>query len=747
MPAFRWSKPPSAPLHRALSDVRAATALAPARPAYAAGLRAAIATVAPLLAGQVIAPGGGTWMSLAGFSGTLADKGGPYRTRAATHGALILAGALVVMLGTLGGIHPALAIVLSFAVATACSLGRAYGNAGASVGLSAITIYVIALGYPPEAGTAVGAAALTRAGFIVIGGAWATLVALVLWPLRPYRPVRLAVAAVYRALADYANEVAAASRSGESVVSPPGVRVALETARAALATVRRGRPGESGRGERLVVLGETADQLFGQLLGLSEVAESTPVEARDPAAQTALAEAVTAFVATARAIADGIEAEDKALAVSVTWQGDALRARLPATTSPDGMDEAGLHYQQAAGLLDRLAQYAGVAATIVAGLNSGAPIPSLERAHEIEDPELGPTWFAPLRAVLSWDSVVLRFALRMGLVTAAAVALTAALDLRRGYWITITAVMILQPYTGTTSVRAVQRVLGTVVGGVLTAGLAAFFHDQRAIFALVFVFALLSVALLPLNYAAFSVFLTPAFVLLAEASTGDWHLAGVRILNTVLGGGLALAGSQLLWPSPESERLPAHLAQTITALRKYLALVVQKFDDRSDDASRALREARRQVGLAVLNAEESFQRLLGEHRGPTETLAPAMTLLTYTRRFTASIAALALSRYSVDAVPADALAPFAGATDAALADVAAALAAGRAPASLGELPEPTRAVSPLLRGRLTRLGRQLKTLHDAAARWSEPAVIPSGARDRAGPRSNPGQAGPSLPSG
>ena len=318
---------------------------------------------------------------------------------------------------------------------------------------------------------------------------------------------------------------------------------------------------------------------------------------------------------------------------------------------------------------------------------TGTPIPPLERAQEIEDPEAAPTWLAPLRAVLSWDSVVLRFALRVGLITAAAVALTAALDLKRGYWITITAVMILQPYTGTTSVRAVQRVLGTVVGGMLTAGLAALFHDPLAIFALVFVFALLSVALLPLNYAAFSVFLTPTFVLLAEASTGDWHLAGVRILNTVLGGGLALVGSQLLWPSPESERLPAYLAQTITALRKYLALVVQRFDDRSEDASRALRGARRQVGLAVLNAEESFQRLLGEHRGPAEALAPAMTLLTYTRRFTASIAALALSRHSVDAVPAEVLSPFAQAADVALADVAGALAAGRAPAPLGELPE------------------------------------------------------------
>jgi uncharacterized membrane protein YccC len=424
-----------------------------------------------------------------------------------------------------------------------------------------------------------------------------------------------------------------------------------------------------------------------------------------------------------RAVADGLDSEDASVPVAVTWRGDALRALVgapaPQVSAASEADDPKLHYRHAAALLDRMAQYAGVAAATVTGLNRGTPVPPLERAQEVEDPEAGPGLLAPLRAVLSPNSVVLRFALRVGLVTAVAVALTAALDLKRGYWVTLTAVLILQPYTGATSVRAVQRVLGTVVGGILTAGLAALFHDPRAIFALVFVFAMLSVALLPLNYAAFSVFLTPTFVLLAEASTGDWHLAGVRILNTVLGGGLALVGSRLLWPSPESERLPAYLAGTINTLRAYLAQVVERFNDRSEEAGRALRETRRQVGLAILNADESFQRLLGEHRGPPEALAPVMTLLTYTRRFTASIAALALSRHSIDAVPAETFAPFVRAVDAALADVAAALAEERAPASLAEPPEPPPGLSPLLRGRLTRLGRQLKTLHDAAARRVE----------------------------
>jgi uncharacterized membrane protein YccC len=313
---------------------------------------------------------------------------------------------------------------------------------------------------------------------------------------------------------------------------------------------------------------------------------------------------------------------------------------------------------------------------------------------------------------------VLRYALRVGLVTAAAVALTTSLGLARGYWVTITAVLILQPYTGVTSVRALQRVLGTIVGGALTAVLAAFFHAPLAILVLTFVFSAVSIALLPLNYAAFSVFLTPTFVLLAEASAGDWHLAGVRIVNTVLGGALALAGSRLLWPTPESERTPVYLAASFRAMRRYFDEVVARFDDRGDEAGRALRAARRHVGLAILNADESFQRLLGEHRGSAEELAPIMTLATYARRLTASIAALALSRHSVEERPRERLAPFAQAVDATLEDLASALEENRPPAPMGDIPDPSGALpSPLLRGRLTRLRRQLRTLHDAVGRW------------------------------
>src|SRR6185503_2635528 len=89
--------------------------------------------------------------------------------------------------------------------------------------------------------------------------------------------------------------------------------------------------------------------------------------------------------------------------------------------------------------------------------------------------------------------------------------------------------------------------------------------------------------------------------------------------------------------------------------------------------------------LAAVNAEESFQRLVVEHGGPEEDLAPVMTFLTYTRRLTASIAALALARHSAEPRDAEALPAFASVTDDVLRDLEQSLVENRPPHLMPDL--------------------------------------------------------------
>ena len=713
-----------APLGRTLHTLRAATALTRARPAYAAGFRAAIATVVPLLLAHLLGTGGATWMSLGGFNGALADRGGPYRVRAITMGAVTGCCAVAIALGTVASDRIALAIPVTFALALATSLARAWGSAGVSVGGATLTAFVIALAFPPEANDG----AVIRAAFDVAGGMWAMAIALVLWPLQPYRPARLAVAESYRALAAYAADVALhlratlATDTSELPAGSGAVRAALEDARLTLAQSRRGRPGATGREERLVVLGEIVDQLFGHVVAVAETVDSIHAVSRIGPADDAVARSLEALTGSAQALSAAVEAEGDPEAIVIDWNGDALRVAVQ--SAPAGDSAAMVHYGEAAAILDRAAQYAGVAAVTVAALNEGSaqPVPGSSAVTAEPDEPVSP--LSTLRDVISRDSLIFRYALRVAVVTTIAVALGELLDIKRGYWMTITVIVILQPYTGITTQRAFQRVAGTVLGGLLTAALGALFHDPRAILVLSFLFAATCVALLPVNYAAFSIFLTPTFVLLAEASAGDWHLAGTRVMNTLLGGALALAGSRLLWPSPEKIRLPGYMAAALRANRDYLDRVVSLFHDTSEPAGRSLREARRGIGLASVNAEESFQRLLGESHDAGGRLPSAMTFLTYTRRLTASIAALALARHTTPGTGAAELRPFTETAMMVLSDLATSVEEGRPPARLPSVVASEEArsrdtgVTPLLRARLDRLARQIRLLHDAVERWT-----------------------------
>lgn len=706
-------------IDRALGTVRAVTALGAARPSYAAGLRGAIATVLPLVASAALGLGGATWMSLGGFNGALADRGGAYRVRAATMAAVTAGGALAVFLGTLAGGHVALAVPLVFAVALFAGVARVWGAAGVSIGGAALSTLVIALAYPSAARLD----ALGRAGFAVAGGLVAMAIALVLWPLRPFRPARLAVAHAYEALADYTDELvryARARSAGEHAELPAGsaaVRGALETGRAVFARLRRGRPGTSGREEHFVVLGAGVDQLFGHLVAVGDTVDAiTPAE-RVPAADVILADTLQQIAAAARALAGAVLVEHRPPPVPISWNGDALRRSI---RDARRSAEACAHYEQGAAILDRLAQFASTASVTVNALDGrhrAAGVVIAPAAEEIDEGDP----LSLLRAVLAPGSLILRHALRLAVVSAIAVALAELLHLKRGYWLTITVIVMLQPYTSATTNRALQRMLGTVLGAILTALVGAAFHDPRAILVLSFFSAAACIALLPVNYAAYAVFLTPTFVLLAESGEGDWHLASTRVLNTLLGGALALAGARLLWPSPESRRMPGYMVATLEGCRDYLVCVIQLFADRSAEAGEQIRASRRRIGLAAVNAEESFGRLLAEYEGLPGDLAPIMTFLTYVRRLSASIAALALARHTSGATE-ESLEAFRSRAVAVLDDLANAVRKRRRPSPLPLLVQGTeleRDAVPLLRARIDRVARQLRQLHTAVDEWSE----------------------------
>ena len=646
-------------------------------------------------------------MSLSGFSVALADKGGAYRTRATTTLALTFAGALGAFLGALAARNAVAAVALAAIWAAVASLARVFGTGATSVGLSSTIILVVSLAAP----TASLSGALMRAGWVLVGGLWATMVSLVFWPLRPYKPLRFAIAAVYRQLALHAEHVAYAPATKGAVPDDAQVewesdrrllRQQIEIAREQVVASRRGRPGRSERGERMLMLVEVADQLFGTTIAAGELLEfdaSPQPDRRDEPRRSLLV-----LAQVARAVADTLEQERELTA----YEPSNIHA-----PPDDATTNTEMH-----ALVTRITTFVRIVVQIAATIEH----PGAQPPHGWPEPVAvtGPSARDLLRASIEPQSLTLRHALRVAFTVGVAVALTRVLPLGRGYWLTLTALIVLQPQSGATLLKVLQRVLGTVVGSAITALVVYLLPWPQAIVVIIIALIVVCVSVLPVNYFLYSVALTPTFVLLAELSAGDWHLSGLRVENTLIGGALALVGSWILWPSSERTRFPELQRSALIACRDHLREVARLWIDRSEEAARVLATARRQAALATANAESSLDAMLVSSVEPDAVFEARMALLTGVRRLVAADTALSALRFAPAAQDTDAeVNAVVRAASMALGDLASAVVESRRAAPIS--PELARAVRSIpastgLRRVSERIAAQVRVLHDAVDR-------------------------------
>lgn len=570
-------------------QLRSLVELAGTRPAWWAGLRAATATVLPLFFGAVTGHPGFAWMALGGWLAAFVDPGGAYGLRARALLSYGVLGVLATFVSSLVGATPAVSVPFLFLCAFGCGLSRVYGDGAATLGTLVLLTVCIALGSPQPV-----VEAAQRAGLFACGVALAAGLALALWPVHPYAPVREAVAACHRAIAAFARRLTAEGASERLAREErPRVRAVLERAREALSTVRSARRGETDRGEDLLASYEVAELALGDLVALSDAHEASPA----PLTLTAIA---LAF----EAAADRVEGADKAA------RGE------PPDPARDPRPSGELLV-----LRDRLAAHAAIA------------LESASRSRSQSTFSITAPPRRSLRDALSFGSLDLQHSLRLATITAAAALLGVVLGLERRHWITVTAVVVLQPYWGATVRRGLQRVAGTVIGAIAAALLAHLPHGPLLIAVLLFALSVGASALRTLNYTLYAVFATPLFVLMAESAAGNWQLTSTRVINTLVGGAVALLGAHFLWPSWERKRLPQVIADMLQRDANYLRAVAASADPALTLA------ARRECGLCHANADASLQRLLAEPHDPAR-VEPVMALIAMSRRLTGAITAL-----------------------------------------------------------------------------------------------------------
>jgi uncharacterized membrane protein YccC len=598
-------------------------------------------------------------MAIGAWLVTLCDVGGAYATRARAMLTMTVGGVLVCLLAGAVSSHFALAVLVMLVLGTGLSLLRVLGDVGAKVGSLLVVLLALTLGARSQDFHAV----VVQALLFGAGGLASTTLALLFWRVHPYKPARLAVARSLHALADVLDELRLLIRPGAEKEpwdawirsSPRRVRAAIEAAREALLATRRGRIAGSTTGDRLQIIVEEVDGIFEAAIALGDQLEHCATRPGELSAEE-VERSLAAIVAELRRLAEAtIDPRLHAAATRIDPAGARLGADVPSR---------GAILRSIATIVQSLEVTAAAVALL-----PGAAVASLPRDADREDAvDVARRTLAMLRAHLTPGSHAFRHAARVGITTAAALLLTALLPLRHGLWVVLAAAVSLQPSYSATWFRAVQRLAGTAAGAALVALLAGVAPHPALMIALIATTTFAAIALMPLNYFYYAFFLTPAFVLFAEIAEGRQDLASARVLDTLVGGVLAVVGASLFWRRADDQLLLRELAVAVERERVFVGCALARLAGDSEGSGAELAEARRQVGLANNNAEDTLQQLLAAGSTPRhEALA---VVLTYVRRITATIVNVLAAR---EAPNGPALEAFARRIDASLAALRASL--------------------------------------------------------------------------
>jgi uncharacterized membrane protein (TIGR01666 family) len=218
-----------------------------------------------------------------------------------------------------------------------------------------------------------------------------------------------------------------------------------------------------------------------------------------------------------------------------------------------------------------------------------------------------------LRENLSFDSALFRYALRTAIVCLAGYILSKTLSLgQHSYWILLTIAFIMKPGFSLTKERNVQRIIGTLAGGMIGVLILLFISNTYVLFAFLVVFMIITYSFLRLNYLVMVLSVTPFVIILFHfLGLGYIGIVQERLVDTLLGCGIAFIASYLFLPKWESEQVPLLLKQLLQANLKYLEKVVAHLSGhRVSSVDHKL--ARKEVYVQSANLSAAFQRMLSE---------------------------------------------------------------------------------------------------------------------------------------
>lgn len=576
------------------------------------GIRMAISATAPIiwgaLTGNIVQA---VWISLAAEGICFMELRGSFGQGLR----VLIAGAILAfiftLLGSITGSNIWLSVLGILVVGFLSGLFKNLGDRGSNLSVSVFVVFIIANAYP----TLNTRELIQRMTLVFAGGVWSIIVGMVITAIMPAQePYRRTVGIIWKKIADLTTLIATgwdskAPRAGlhDIYTGEKNVRTAIDSSLHYYEKMAHQADKEE---YQLAQVRKATSLVAAHINAIGEELEN--INIRDTGAGLRLriydvlrslqqvSERMAVYIIT-------LKAEDSLLLNSRISR---LQQVLEALKEYNQSDK-----QEHAFSIDRIAQLTERSLKLIDSSikrlgEMGADIPvfrsySLFKTLFILHPR---HWINNLPLLFNFNTFTTKYALRTGIAAAAAMFISKWFSIDHGYWIPFTVIIVSQTYFGATIKKAVDRIIGTVSGGIAGSLLLRLHTGIWVEIILLFISFVLMIYYLRNKYSVGAFFITICLILLFNIEMPiSPNLIYIRAFSTMSGALIAIVAGFMLLPHKDKKLLPVYITKAIVYNYEYFLQTVY-----SDNISTNWTRHKRIAESNNSNAFDSFSRYIIE---------------------------------------------------------------------------------------------------------------------------------------
>jgi len=605
-------------------------------PMFAWGLRMAIAAAVPVIWGIAthnLEPA--TWIGLTAECICWVELKGTFgqRIRVLTGGAFLAL--FFAILGSITGMGLWLSTLCMLLVAFLSSLFKNLGDRGSGLSICVYLLFIICNAYPVIDIKGIE----QRSLLVLIGAGWTVVVSLLISLFMPARqPYRRSVAIMWKAVSNLVAEIAQGwdGKSPRSSIRDIYIKErALRTAIDASLTFHADNAQQAGQDKHEYQLAQLrkATALIGtHIIAIGSELENVNARDTDIALQLKLSALFSALQQASGRMAVYVltlRPEERLLLLSRISRLTNL-VRLLKEYEPGQDTRLSAILARIILLSERVIKLFESCMSSLGEMGADLPVfrsYSLFKTLYTLHPRY---WIQNIRLLFNFNTFTTRYALRAAVAATVAMFIYKYFDIDHGYWLPFSVMIILQPYFGATFKKAMERIAGTLAGGLL-GGMLLRVHAGMYIKEILLCFSFIfMIYYLRRNYAIAAFIITLNLVLLfnleAPVTPG---LIITRALSTVGGAALAIVAGFALLPHWDRKWLPRHLADAIRTNYEYFI-----FTFFSPDPTLNWTRFKRNAETKNSNAFDSFNRYMQEPGSRRKPYSTYYQLITHNVRLT-----------------------------------------------------------------------------------------------------------------